>query len=151
VKIYLVIPVLLMTSACSMPPHIQLSSSPSPMRASAVGCWQLDSSPGLLGRLLEPSLVRLDTAALGDGAMRMHVISPVREHGVDMNHWGMTAVGDHVVLRFSNGFGGVVVQAAIRGDELRGRGRTWVDIPAPPRRGRVRGVRVPCPSGSAVG
>lgn len=146
-RVILLIPVLLMTSACSLPPKIQLSSSPSPLLvASAVGCWQLESSPGLLGRPLRSTLVRLDTTVLGDGAMRMNQISPVREHGVDMNHWGMAEGRDRVVLRFSNGYGGVVVQAAIRGDELRGRGRTWVDIPAPPVRGRVRGVRVPCPA-----
>lgn len=150
-KVHLLVPVLLMTSACSLPPDVQLSSSPAPLLTSAAGCRQLESSPGLPGRPLEPTLVRLDAAAFVDGAMRMHLISAVSERGRDVSQWGMTEGGDRVALHFSNGFSGAVVRAAIHGDQLRGRGRTREDTPRWFRRGRVRGVRVPCPAEPAAG
>jgi hypothetical protein len=149
VKIHLAFPVLLMAAACSFPPDVPMSPSPSPLRDAAVGCWQLESSPGLRGRPLEPTLVRLDTATTPFGVMRMHRI-PATEPRRDMNRWGIAADGEGVVLSFSSGFSGVVVRATIHGDQLRGRGRTWVDVPSIPRRGRVRGVRVPCPAEPAA-
>lgn len=143
-------PALLCLAACSLPPDVQISSSPSPVRDSALGCWRLESSPGLLGRPLDSTLVRLDTARTPYGDMRMLLIPDVGPPR-DMNHWGTTEAGDRLVLWFSNGFGGVVVRAAIRGDQLRGRGRTWVDTLTWFRRGRVRGERVPCPAEPSAG
>jgi hypothetical protein len=137
-------------AACVPPPSVPYGSSPSPVRDAAVGCWRLESSPGVWGRPLASTLVRLDTATTYHGVMRMHLI-PAPESRVDMNRWGTAEDGKGVVLSFSDGFGGVVVRATIRGDQLRGRGRTWADVPVLAIRGPVRGERVPCPSESAAG
>jgi hypothetical protein len=149
-KIPFLLAVLLLSAACSPPPHVDISPSPSPVRSAAAGCWRLESSPGLLGRLLETTVVRLDTATYPDGRMRMLRI-PDADGVRDMNHWGTTDGGERLVLSFSNGFGGVVVQATVDGDRLRGRARTWADTLVWVRRGRVRGVRVPCPAQPAAG
>ncbi|HYR07229.1 MAG TPA: hypothetical protein VEQ60_05660 [Longimicrobium sp.] len=143
-KIHLVFPVLLMAAACSFPPDVPLSPSPSPLRDAAVGCWRLESSPGLLGRPLEPTLVRLDTAVLSHGGLQM-LLLPDPGLPRDFNHWGTTEAGDKLLLSFSNGFGGVFVRASLRGDRLRGRGSGWYDYLTVGPRGRVRGERVPCP------
>jgi hypothetical protein len=150
VKIHLVVPVLLMAAACSFPPDVPLSPAPSPLRDAALGCWQLESSPGLRGRPLERTLVRLDTAKNRYGDMRMHLIPDVAG-SPDMNRWGTSEDGARLLLSFSNGFGGVFVRGSLRGDQLRGKGSGWYDYLTVGPRGRVRGVRVPCPAESAAG
>jgi hypothetical protein len=149
-RIAFLIPLLVTAAACSLPPDVQISSSPSPVRDSAVGCWRLESSPGLWGRPLPPTLVRLDTARSRIGGMRM-ILIPAPDPRRNLNYWGTSEDGTRLMLAFGSGFSGVVVHAAIRGDQLRGRGRTWVDVPAVPVRGPVRGVRVPCPAEPAAG
>lgn len=149
-RIVLLVPALLALAACLPPPGVPYESFPSPTRDAALGCWRLESSPGVWGRPLESTLVRLDTVMTPSGVMRMHLI-PAVEPRRDMNRWGTTPRGDGVLLSFSNGFSGAVVRAKIQGDQLRGRGGTWADVPIPSRRGPVRGQRVPCPSGQAAG
>jgi hypothetical protein len=137
---------LLAASACSVM-GVQVSPSPSPMRDAAVGCWWLESSPGLLGRPLQSTLVRLDTVALPHGRLQMLLIP---DHGLprDWSYWGTTEKGNRVMLWFGNGFHGILVRAAVRGDQMRGYGR-WADHQTWLRRGQVRGVRAPCPETAA--
>lgn len=147
VRIGALIPLLLAVAACAVP-QVQVSTSPSPMREAAVGCWRLESSPGLLGRPLQSTLVRLDTVALPHGGLQM---LPIPDHGLprDWSYWGTTEKGNRVMLWFGNGFHGILVRAAVRGDRLRGYGR-WADLHTWLYRGPVRGVRVPCPTEPAA-
>lgn len=138
-------------AGCAPPAGVQLSSSPSPVRDAVAGCWRVESSPGLLGRVLPPTLVRLDTAPSPFGGMRMLRIPRPDPAVPDLDGWGTTPGGDELVLSFSGGYSGVVVRASVHGSELRGRARSWEDVPAWPRRARVRGVRVPCPANAAPG
>ena len=142
---------LVLVAACSMPPNVRLYSSPSPLREAAVGCWELESSPGLLGRPLHDVRVRLDTAAAKYEGMRMHLISDAAAPFDELNQWGTTQDGNVLQLWFNNGFAGSYVRVRIQGDQMRGRGRDWMDFLTFRRTGRVRGVRVPCPADSAQG
>lgn len=124
---------------------VAVSSSPSPVRDAAVGCWRLASSPGLLGRPLPTTVVRLDTVVRPDGGMRMLLLPDPAPIVPPLHLWGTAGGGGALVLSFSNGFSGVVVRASLRGHQLKGRGRTWTDASLFARGGRVHGVRVPCP------
>lgn len=148
-KMCFLLPAVGMLAGCAPPAGVPVFSSPSPLRDAAVGCWRLESSRGLFGRALPRTVVRLDTVPSRSGGMRMLLIPDPNPHMRDLNTWGTTADGDVLLLLFSGGFSGVDVRASLHGDRLRGRARTWEDVPSLSRRGAVRGVRVPCPPGSA--
>jgi len=67
-----------------------------------------------------------------------------------LDRWETFARGDSLELSFNDGFGGVLVRAAMRGDEFRGGDCSWIDAASWPREGRVRGVRISSPAGEGA-